>query len=111
MKKLIAACGINCADCGARQATIDNDDVKRKEVAEQWSKAYETDLSIESINCTGCMEEGVKFAHCKECEIRECVKDMEINNCAECEEYPCEEMEQFLEHVPEAKANLDVLRK
>ena len=111
MKKLIGACGINCADCGARKATIANDDAQRKTVAAEWSKAYEADLSIESINCTGCREEGVKFAHCAECEIRECADDMGIENCSECDEYPCEEMEQFLEHVPEAKANLDELRR
>lgn len=110
MKKLIAACGINCADCEAREATLANDNEKRKIVAAKWSKAYEAELSIESINCTGCMEEGVKFSHCKDCDYRQCVQEMELNNCAECEEYPCEEMEQFLEHVPEAKANLDELR-
>jgi hypothetical protein len=111
MKKFIAACGINCGDCGARIATINNDDAKRKEVAAQWSKAYEADLDIESINCTGCMEEGVKFAHCNECEYRECVTEMGITNCSECDDYPCEELEQFLEHVPEAKVNLEELRR
>jgi hypothetical protein len=110
MKKLIAACGINCAECEARQATIENDDAKRKIVAAKWSKAYEADLTVESINCSGCMEPGVKFAHCNECEYRDCVKSMNLEHCSDCDDYPCEELEQFFEHVPEAKVNLDELR-
>jgi hypothetical protein len=105
MKKLISACGINCAECEARIATIENDNAKRKEVAAKWSKAYDA-----SINCTGCMEDGIKFSHCNECEYRECVVEMGIEHCSECDDYPCEELEQFFEHVPQAKENLEALK-
>ena len=111
MKKIIAACGIECSKCDALIATVENDNAKRKEVAEKWSKAYDAKLSIELINCMGCMEEGVHFSHCNECEIRQCAKEMEVNNCSECEEYPCEELEQFFEHVPQCRENLEELRK
>ena len=40
MEKLIACCGLNCATCDARIATIKNDDYLRKQTAEKWQKQY-----------------------------------------------------------------------
>lgn len=111
MEKLIAACGIDCSECEARQATLANDNEKRAEVAEKWSKQYEADLTAENINCMGCMEPGVHFGHCNECDYRHCVRSKGLKNCSECSDYPCEMIAQFHGYVPAAKANLEELRK
>ncbi|MBM4399685.1 MAG: DUF3795 domain-containing protein [Candidatus Cloacimonetes bacterium] len=110
MEKLIAACGIDCSECDARKATLANDNDLRAQVAEKWSKEYGADLTAEHINCMGCMEAGVHFSHCNECDYRACVRGRGLKNCAECEEYPCEMISQFHGYVPSAKANLEELR-
>ena len=38
MKKYIAYCGVDCENCGARIATIYDDDALRQEVAKEWSR-------------------------------------------------------------------------
>jgi len=38
MGKMIAVCGIKCNECPPFWPPKKNDDLKRKEVAEQWSK-------------------------------------------------------------------------
>ena len=43
MEETIAICGLTCHECGAYQATINDDDKKREEVAELWSKEYNTE--------------------------------------------------------------------
>ena len=111
MEKLIAACGIDCSECEARIATVESDNEKRAEVAEKWSKQYDANLTADSINCMGCMEPGVHFGHCNECEYRSCVSSKGLKNCAECADYPCEIIIQFHGYVPSAKANLEELRK
>lgn len=110
MEKLIACCGLNCASCDARNATITKDDNLRKETAEKWKVEFKADITPEMINCTGCREEGVKFAHCAECEIRNCVHTKGLKSCGECEELEsCLKVGNILKYVPEALVNLKSL--
>jgi hypothetical protein len=51
---MIAICGIKCNECPAFLATQENDDLKRKEVAEMWSKEFQAAFKPEDINCDGC---------------------------------------------------------
>jgi hypothetical protein len=110
MEKLIAACGIDCSECEARKATLANDNELRAEVAEKWGKQYDANLTAEHINCNGCMEAGVHFSHCNECDYRACVRSKGLTSCADCSDYPCEMLEQFFGFVPKAKENLEALR-
>jgi hypothetical protein len=59
------------------------------------------------INCTGCREEGVKFSHCSECEIRKCVRSKGFNTCGDCIELEnCAIVGNILQFVPDALTNL-----
>ncbi|MFC1887294.1 DUF3795 domain-containing protein [Candidatus Cloacimonadota bacterium] len=108
---MIAYCGLKCHECEAFIATQENDNKKRKEIAELWSKEYNTDLSPEDINCTGCLSEGEGlFSNCNICEIRKCAVEKSIINCASCNDYICEKLNRFFSMVPEAKTNLEDLR-
>ena len=112
MEKIIAACGIVCSECPAYIATLNDDQEMRKKTAEDWSKAFGVTLNPEDICCDGCMEEGeTYFAHCFECEIRKCVQEKGILNCAHCEDYACEKVEGLFKTAPQAKEELDAIRK
>ena len=111
MAAIIGYCGLTCSECPAYKATIDDDDALRTKTAEEWSKMYNADIKPESINCTGCNTEGVKFHHCNECKIRSCGESRAVENCADCSEYACEKLEEFFKMVPEAKETLDGLRE
>ncbi|MBN1413674.1 MAG: DUF3795 domain-containing protein [Bacteroidales bacterium] len=113
MKKLISCCGLDCATCDARTATIENNDELRKATAANWQKMYNVpDLSFESINCTGCREEGVKFSHCNVCEIRKCVQQKGYETCRECADMEtCQIVAMVHQHVPEAIKNLKLLNQ
>jgi hypothetical protein len=108
MEKLISCCGLNCATCDARIATMNNDNELRKSTAEKWKVAYNAlEITSAMINCTGCREEGVKFNHCDKCEIRNCVKVKGFNTCGECQEMEtCNIVSGVHKHIPEAKTNL-----
>ncbi len=111
MNEIIAICGLACHECGAFLATKDNDDQKRAEVAQLWSKEFKTDIKPEDINCNSCLagNENV-FAHCKVCEIRKCGQEKAVLNCAHCSEYACERLENFFQLVPDNKKRLDGIK-
>jgi len=107
---LIACCGLDCSNCGAYIATQTNDDNKRAEVAREWSAKYNTDLKPEDINCNGCCSDGQKFSNCNVCEIRGCCMEKGVANCAGCDMYGCDKLENFFKMVPDARTTLDNLR-
>jgi len=111
MKKIIAACGLNCATCDARIATMANDDKLRAKTAEKWRTDYNSpEITLEMINCTGCMEPGVKLGHCEMCEIRKCALSKNFKTCANCDKLEsCEMLVKIHQFVPEALTNLKSL--
>ena len=111
MSEMIAFCGLACHECVTFLATQSDDDEKRREVAESWSKGYDVDLKPEDINCNGCLSEGeVLFSHCRVCEIRKCGMERGIQNCAQCEDYACDKLAELFGMVPHAKDRLDQIR-
>jgi len=107
---MISCCGLDCSECGAYIATKDDDDDKRKEVSRQWSEMYDTDIDPEDINCNGCLSDEQKFSHCGVCEIRKCCMEKGVENCAGCDMYGCDTLQDFFKMAPEAKTALDKLR-
>ena len=108
MEKLISCCGLNCVECNARIATVSNDDDLRKTTAEKWRIDFSApELTFTMINCTGCREPGVKFSHCSDCEIRNCVQAKGFETCGECSEMDtCTIVSAIHKYVPEAITNL-----
>jgi len=111
MEKLIACCGLDCAACDARIATLANDNALRARTAEKWRVLYNAPgITAEMINCTGCREPGVKIGHCYECEIRKCVLGKGFQTCAECTKLEdCTILQKVVQYVPEAMVNLRAL--
>ena len=73
MDPLIAYCGLDCASCEARTATLRNDDAMRTRVAQQWSELNQVEIRPSDICCLGCRTEGVKSVYCDRlCPIRQC---------------------------------------
>ena len=113
MKELISCCGLNCDECDARIATINNDDKLRETTAEKWKVEYNAQgITAAMINCTGCRIEGVKFGHCSECKIRKCVQQKGYATCADCADMEtCETVGWLHNSVPQAKTNLLSLKE
>jgi len=111
MEKMVAFCGIVCTECPAFLATQKDDDEERRKVAQLWSKQFNTEIKPEAINCDGCLaESGRLVEYCRICEIRKCGLEKEVKNCAFCDEYACDKLENFLVNAPDAKATLEEIR-
>lgn len=85
MKKLIAFCGLDCENCEARIATLNNDNALRQKVAKLWSEMNEVEIAPEMINCEGCRADGVKTPFCDSlCPIRQCALGKGCETCGDC---------------------------
>ncbi len=112
MTTLIAACGLDCSQCESYLATQSNDLLALEAVIEKWSRAYHTTgLTVENIQCDGCMTAGRKVGHCSECKIRLCAIQRSFTNCAACPDYACDQLTAFFQMVPQAQVNLEALHK
>ncbi|MCP3941027.1 MAG: DUF3795 domain-containing protein [Desulfobacteraceae bacterium] len=107
---MIAYCGLNCSGCDAYIATQENNDDKRENAAQKWSKMYNAEIKSEQINCDGCKPDGIKFFHCNMCEIRKCCISNSVDSCAACENYICDILANFIKLAPEAGVALGTLR-
>ena len=112
MDKMIASCGIVCTECPAFLATQKDDHNERMKVAELWSKEFKAEIKPEDINCDGCLSDSERHdSYWKVCEIRKCGQEMDIKNCAYCNDYACEKLGKFFDKAPEAKITLEEIRK
>ncbi len=108
---MISCCGMDCSKCECYQATQENSDSKRKDVSEKWTVKYNTEIKPEQINCYGCKSDGVKFFFTENiCEIRKCNVEKGTSNCAECTEYKCDKLMEFIELAPAVGEALEALR-
>ena len=109
---MIASCGLDCETCEAYVATQKNDPAMRAQVAQKWTQTYNTTLTANDINCTGCQGSGVKFAYCEHmCPIRACARAKSFTTCAECDDYGCDKLQFVHKAVPDAQKQLDLLRQ
>ena len=107
MEKLIAYCGLDCAQCGAYLALKNDDQALREKTAAEWKIAHSFDFTPEMINCTGCKGIGVQVGHCSECDMRKCAMAKGVINCGACDEFTtCKMINEFMEMVPGVKENL-----
>jgi len=112
MEKIIAYCGLNCSECHAFIATQKNDYEEKARVAKEWSEMYKTEFKPEDIGCDGCLTAtGKQIPYCSTCWVRKCASEKNLANCAYCVDYPCTKLDEFLNMAPEARTNLEEIKK
>ena len=99
MTVMLACCGLNCAECPAYLAKLNDDDEQRLSALEKWSTP-DYPLTKEDINCDECKSEGgAHFKFCDTCSVRKCVIEKGVETCAHCDDYICNTLEEWLSHA------------
>lgn len=108
MDNLIACCGLNCENCDARIATLNNDNALREKTAKLWSKMNGVPITPDMINCLGCRTAGIKTPFCEKlCPIRQCVLKKGFAACVDCPDRDvCPTVGAVWKSNPEAKERL-----
>ena|SRR3972149_2254800 len=94
-KEILTRCGYRCDLCLAYKDNIEKDD-QRVFLSDTWHKIYGFRIPAEEIYCEGCIssnEPDVKRLD-KKCPVRPCVMEKGLENCSQCENYPCDSFNQ-----------------
>jgi hypothetical protein len=75
--EMIAYCGIVCTECPAFLAKKTDDDQLRKKTVQKWS-TEEFPVTVDDINCDGCLSEDELFMDAEECKIRPCAIEKSV---------------------------------
>ena len=112
MTRIVGYCGIVCSDCPVLIATKNDDNDERKKVATLFTKQYGREYKPEDINCDGCIANGPRlFRYCANCKWRTCAREKNLENCAHCDDYPCESLSGLFSQYAKAKETLDAIRQ
>lgn len=105
---MIAYCGLNCEQCDARIATMNNDDDLREKTAKLWTELNGVTITKDMINCVGCCADGIKTPYCESlCPIRKCAMGKKYISCRDCSELEkCEIVGMVISNNDEALNNL-----
>jgi len=99
---LVGPCGLYCGVCAVSIAHRDRNlkfkerlvNLYRGEVPGKGRLPGSEDLSVEDIKCRGCLSDE-PFIYCRQCAIRDCVREKGYTGCHQCDEFPCEHIENF----------------
>jgi hypothetical protein len=117
MAEILAYCGLICQTCpiylATRQENKEEQARMRSEISQLLRAYYGLNYGPEEItDCDGCRTEGGRlFPACENCFIRKCAKERGLENCADCAEYPCSQLEAFFKSELNAKTRLDEIRR
>ena len=85
-ERLLSPCGLYCGACGVYLSTRDGNTKFRDILAHLYgSKPEET-------ACLGCMQPDPPeclYGFCKQCPIRDCVREKGLDSCHACGDWPC----------------------
>jgi hypothetical protein len=109
---MIAYCGLDCSKCIAYLATQANDPGQIAEVVKKWSVEFHADMQPGHVICDGCKAGGRKSFYCGHmCKIVKCCAGKKYATCIECPDFACGDLKLVLDHSPDARANLEKLKK
>ncbi len=88
--ELVPPCGLYCGVCAIRIATVDDNDKFREKLAPIYG------VKPEDLHCEGCRAPVDKvWMYCQACPIKACTGDRGYEGCSECDDFPCELIENF----------------
>jgi len=101
-KPRMAACGLDCSECGAYKVTMFGDMEEAAKMVEYWraNKWIGPDEGAEAIVkmnpvCKGCWDNAdcIIKCGCGKRDFRACCNEKRIMHCGECDAFPCEDYE------------------
>jgi hypothetical protein len=95
MQPILTRCGYRCDLCLAYRPNVESNPANRPILSDGWQQYFGFRLPPEQICCDGCMAENPHLID-KNCPVRPCVLARGLDNCAQCDDYGCEKLQERL---------------
>ena len=95
MDEIISCCGMRCDLCLAFRSNIEAHPKNREILYDGWKTDFSLEIPPEKLLCDGCFSGGSPTLD-DECPVHTCVSSRGLRNCAECEAYVCDKLNQIL---------------
>jgi hypothetical protein len=98
----LSPCGLYCGVCAIHIAHRSGNEKFKARLANLYKGGVpgkgtlpnSESLSAQDIQCDGCLS-GCLFMHCRHCDIRNCCQTKGIAGCHQCNDFPCEHIDNF----------------
>lgn len=91
---LAAPCGLYCGACTLYVAQRRSDSKRLIQLAQNITIRKDRSITLNDLDCKGCLSNRVSF-FCRECNLRSCVYAKDLTHCAQCTEFPCQQIIDF----------------
>lgn len=86
----LTMCGYCCDMCKAFVGNIRKKD-ERELLSDYWKRYFHLNIPVENMNCEGCRCKKADAHRVDDaCPVRVCVQNRKLNDCSECESFPCQ---------------------
>ncbi|MFZ3144914.1 DUF3795 domain-containing protein [Methanothrix sp.] len=104
LRELTAPCGLDCFNCVCYLAN--DNDAARKQVE---SLAQQYGFPTEKAMCKGCRKRnGVPPFGTEPCKVFKCVSSNGIESCADCSDFPCDNLHPYADMASTVPHNMKV---
>ena len=102
VEPIVTRCGYRCDLCLAFERNVSEDPGNRETLSDGWSRCYGFRIPPPEICCDGCLTEDAVLID-DGCPVRPCVIERGLDNCSQCESYPCARLEERTVTVEEIR--------
>lgn len=106
MNVITSCCGMRCDLCLAFRPNVEAHPENREMISDGWHTYFGFRIPPEKITCDGCFSGGSPTID-SECPVHPCVSARDLQNCAECEAYICDKLDQILVTFESIQAKFD----
>ena len=102
----LSFCGFRCDLCLAYRPNIEKHPENQELLSDGWHRYFGFRINPEDIVCDGCKTGKIKTLD-RDCPVRPCAMERNINTCADCEDYICENLTERLISFDEIQARFE----
>jgi Protein of unknown function (DUF3795) len=108
LRELTAPCGLDCFNCPFYLSN-DNEELRKQmaSLVQGYSIPYEE--AYEKVACKGCRKRnGVPPFATEQCKVSNCISSKGIETCADCSDFPCDNLQPFADKAAHFPHNMKV---
>ncbi len=95
MEPILTRCGYRCDLCLAYKPNVAANPANQQKLSDGWHTYFGLEIPPAEICCDGCMTDNPQLID-RGCPVRPCVIEKRLDNCAQCDEYVCDKLQQRL---------------